>query len=1431
MSRILRPSILAVLTLLAASIPSAADTFDITTTNDVGDEIRWQIDNCTGYLNEGGHTYIDNWSMGYDIPSYVHTYSVYKEPDKSRYSMVATAYPGGGDAGGGYYTTNYLKVYAYEDWDNYEVGWSIKWMPPGGYPRVRASGEFIRGPDIFKILFDGHGPTGRITHRFYVMVSVFNMESPEAYNYWGFGGGGGGFGGGGGGGGWPPWPGDDGDPPDPDSPDWEGGTGGSPGLGPGFCSINGLPVWHVNPANRNLLVRDMDFSYRSLGPDIEIERTYNAFLIPGAPSIGMFGRQWRLEYEWSFGSSGVIVGGEDDDLSTVVPPEVYFIDGEGIRYDFQSQGATSGERPYTLTSPEGERMSLTLNAAGDQWVMHDNDEYLTYRFGAYTANWAPYLARLESIADSSGNTVAIEYYEDEYPHAHEFFRISRITDAVGRVTSFTLTNASGFPLCSRMTTPDGRSVSYEYDDDSNLVRVVDMLGTEINHTYSTSINHSPMTQIQVGSKIETFNYDPPGDGSPEISSVVDAEGRSITHFSDGNGTTSVMGASGDITTYTSNSNGQITSVMNSQGQVCSADFANGQLTGIARAGGGNTTRIYDAAGNLTQIVDPTGAATQLNYDSDGRLVSRIDPVGAQWTYVRDASERISQMGLPSGLSISYTRNAQGQVTGKTILGSPTLKGIRAVPDRTASYEYDAWGNIAAAVSPAGARTTFEYDAKGLHCTAVVDPVGRRTEFEYDANDRLVKTTRPDGKTRSYSYLPCSWVATTNASSKTLSVTRDKTFRILSLTNGAGDTTTYDYDADGRRVSRTDPEGNTFFYVYDAMGRYLGTTSTLGRRLDQQYDSDWNVAGVTDGRGNTTRYRYDAAGRRIAVGDPLGSSVTLTRDPAGRITQITNARDQAITFAYDVSGRLVRRSYDGAVAAELTYDVAGRLVEMRDPRGITGFAYNADDVLTGISYYDGMAISIAPDGVGRAESLAYPGGLNVSYTYDVLGRTTAVSWSGASVSFTYTDTGEIATVTRGNGTSTAYTYDDARRVASVTHNDGSSDFAAVAVTRDDAGRIVSLDESLPAVPVLSDQASSATYDAANQISDMAAAAYTYDADGNLVASGLGAWTAAYNAVNRPTQVVRNGLTATYDYDALGYRTRVTIGESQVRDYHLSHVGTILFETDAWGALRACFIYASGRPVAMWTPSGGTFYYHYDQNLHTIALTDASGDVVAAYRYTPYGLIAGQSGSVDNPFTWCGGMGVVGDGGGLYWMTHRLYDAASGRFLSRDPIGQRGGVNLYAYAGGDPANRADPSGLYGGYGTLSLSCEPMTEEDYQRQQKIDHGIQLTLEVGWNWVPGSGIVDAVYHTYEGKYGTALWDLAKFGMGPVGSTIGSAERLAQELPESSPEEIEARMADWKDTQDRLSGKIVDPGDFPDQPGAGEEYGGEPVMVEGPPE
>jgi len=61
------------------------------------------------------------------------------------------------------------------------------------------------------------------------------------------------------------------------------------------------------------------------------------------------------------------------------------------------------------------------------------------------------------------------------------------------------------------------------------------------------------------------------------------------------------------------------------------------------------------------------------------------------------------------------------------------------------------------------------------------------------------------------------------------------------------------------------------------------------------------------------------------------------------------------------------------------------------------------------------------------------------------------------------------------------------------------------------------------------------------------------------------------------------------------------------------------------------------------------------------------------------------------TWCDPLAELG------WLHvgHRYYDPASGRFVQRDPIGIRGGLNTYAYVLNNPLSGADPSGLILGW----------------------------------------------------------------------------------------------------------------------------------------
>ncbi len=94
-----------------------------------------------------------------------------------------------------------------------------------------------------------------------------------------------------------------------------------------------------------------------------------------------------------------------------------------------------------------------------------------------------------------------------------------------------------------------------------------------------------------------------------------------------------------------------------------------------------------------------------------------------------------------------------------------------------------------------------------------------------------------------------------------------------------------------------------------------------------------------------------------------------------------------------------------------------------------------------------------------------------------------------------------------------------------------------------------------------------------------------------------------------------------------------------------------------------------------------------------LLDGSGAILGTRGLTGWGeAVPGSSVSSEAWLGYGGQFGYYRDNEtGLYLCTHRYYDASAGRFLSRDPIGFDGGINLYGYTANNPTNWTDSDGL--------------------------------------------------------------------------------------------------------------------------------------------
>ena len=106
--------------------------------------------------------------------------------------------------------------------------------------------------------------------------------------------------------------------------------------------------------------------------------------------------------------------------------------------------------------------------------------------------------------------------------------------------------------------------------------------------------------------------------------------------------------------------------------------------------------------------------------------------------------------------------------------------------------------------------------------------------------------------------------------------------------------------------------------------------------------------------------------------------------------------------------------------------------------------------------------------------------------------------------------------------------------------------------------------------------------------------------------------------------------------------------------------------------------------------GTNYYFTRDRLGSVReMTDSSGNIQANYDYDPWGRQTQIAGTLSADFGFTGFYMEKAAGLDLTW--YRAYDPEKGGWLSRDPKGESAGINLYAYAGNNPIEFTDPSGL--------------------------------------------------------------------------------------------------------------------------------------------
>ena len=732
-----------------------------------------------------------------------------------------------------------------------------------------------------------------------------------------------------------------------------------------------------------------------------------------------------------------------------------------------------------------------------------------------------------------------------------------------------------------------------------------------------------------------------------------------------NGTTQLQ-------TYTYNSNGNVTRVVDAVGRTTTYTYA---ANGIDRLSTANTTngtqvletRTYNSQHQPLTVTGANGMTSRYQYNAAGQVTRFTDALGHVTTYTYDPSGRLRSMQGPvAGYLYSFSYDNVSRVAARTDPAGSTVR-----------YTYDAADRETTETYPDG--TSQQYTYTLLDRTGATDRLGQATTYGYDADRELIRTTDPLGHTEQRSYNPAGKVASlTDANNHTTTFVRDAQSRLVAKQFADGTSASLAYLGSTSLVALlTDALGQVTTYTYNPDN----TTATVGYQSNQptaavsfSYDPAYSrLVSMTDGTGTTTFSYYP-----VTSGPALGANQlrSVSSPIAG------SSGSDTVTYTYDALNRTVGMNVNGA-AQSVGYDAVNRITSASNP--LDTFVYGYSDATRRLA---SLTSSLGPN-----LALAYYGPQGDELLQQ-LGATTQSGTSLLQFTYNYDSDHNITAFTESSpAATTAYTYDAANRLKSGTV--GSASTPQYAYNYDAASNLTSI--------TTNGTTQGLAYSATNTITSG-----TYDANGSPTSLGGNAyvWDGA-NRIVGFTGTANN--TSNFVYDGLGRLVRVI---DRVN-------GTITSDKSYFwcGSLR-CLAHdntQSGSPVStQYFNQGaivnGTSYYYVKDRLGSVReLVTTGGSVAVQYEYDPYGNPTTLSGTAVSDLGYAGYFHHAASG--LDFAVHRAYDSTRGRWLNRDPIGESGGINLYAYVDSNPIASHDLNGT-----CKDPDCEKADEDCFEKCQHL-------------------------------------------------------------------------------------------------------------------
>jgi RHS repeat-associated protein len=708
--------------------------------------------------------------------------------------------------------------------------------------------------------------------------------------------------------------------------------------------------------------------------------------------------------------------------------------------------------------------------------------------------------------------------------------------------------------------------------------------------------------------------------------------------------------------------------------------------------------------------DAAGQVTTYTYNNSGQILTRTNAKNETTTYTYGGT-------VPAGYLDSITSPPFNGVSAVTSFGFDSFRRVQKITNEadqsTVAMEYDSLDRKITVTYPDRTYEQFQYTdnvtgVMTLDLAGSRDRAGRWTYRHYDSNRKMDSITDPLGHTTRYDWCICG--------------------SLSSITDPNRNVTTFNRDLQSRVYQKVFADSRTINYLFEGQtapntvgttSRLKSSTDALNRRTNYSYSIDNRISQInyTDSSGNllnpptpSVDYTYDPNYNRVAMmTDGTGLTIyayhPVNSPPdlgAGRLESIDGPlANDTITFTYDELGRIVNQSINGAIETA-TYDSLGRLTTTRNPLGQFERGY---------------------DGVTqRLHTLTCRNGPKTNYSYygndhdrrlQSLQNLTGGAVNLSKFDYSYNAEGQITNWDKLLGTASSglwFDYDDAQQLVSGRNaSDPSLASQRYDYGYDDAGNRMS-DSDYDPHPVpggwLAGTFTTYTANTLNQLDTRmvqrndgapVGSVVIYDLAGNLTDDGE-RMTLEWDAANRLVAVNYTDTTkrSEFTYDGLNRRLKIVekIGATVMSTKKFVWIGSrIAQERDASNVITRRY-FPEGEQQSE-TGGGIQSYYYTHDHLGSIReVTNSAGEVLARYDYDPYGKRTTLPSKVQVDFGYTGHYHHAPSG--LNLTLYRAYNPALGRWISRDPIEERGGLNLFGYVGNDPVNAIDPVGLIRIYG---------------------------------------------------------------------------------------------------------------------------------------